>query len=265
MDVPGAAEVLGLSNDAVRKRASRGTVPARKTGSRWQVGVIIDRTLTDNQPDTNRTDDLITQPSESARLQLEAIRDEWLQPLINQITDQAEEIGRLKSEIRALQSGPLLSEAPVPTETVEEDVGVEKAAQDAQKRLQPPWWHNAPQWTWRVLAAISAVYTTIIAVVAGSVIVTLAISYGAWAIREGSVLIGRTGIEEIVGIVSIVTALVTIGVAFFQYRQIQSSYEQKIEAVTLSMPITASLATEGDLQTRVIRGNKGSEPQQDPD
>lgn len=34
--------------------------------------------------------------STSARFQLESIRDEWLQPLIAQIKDQAEEIGRLK-------------------------------------------------------------------------------------------------------------------------------------------------------------------------
>jgi len=109
MDVPGAAEVLGLSNDAVRKRASRGTVPARKTGSRWQVGVIIDRTPTGNRPDTNRTDDLITQPSENARLQLEVIRDEWLQPLINQITDQAKVIGRLEARIEELETSTIAS------------------------------------------------------------------------------------------------------------------------------------------------------------
>ncbi len=34
----------------------------------------------------------------TARAQLEAVRDEWLAPLVAQITEQAERIGRLEAE-----------------------------------------------------------------------------------------------------------------------------------------------------------------------
>ena len=40
--------------------------------------------------------------SEAARRQLEAIRDEWLAPLVAQIREQAEEIGRLRAEREAV-------------------------------------------------------------------------------------------------------------------------------------------------------------------
>lgn len=129
MDVTSAADFLGLTKDAVRKRASRGTLPARKTGGRWQVGVILDRSVTGDQPDTARSGDSIDQQPENARLQLEAIRDEWLQPLIDQIAEQAEEIGRLRAKIEVLETGT--SESPERVSATEDDrdvIAVDAAA-----------------------------------------------------------------------------------------------------------------------------------------
>ena len=46
----------------------------------------------------------------TARAQLEAVRDEWLAPLVAQITAQAERIGRLEAERDAAEAGRLAAE-----------------------------------------------------------------------------------------------------------------------------------------------------------
>ena len=48
--------------------------------------------------------DTLPAPSHNARDQLEAIRDEWLAPLVAQISEQAETIGGLRAERDALRS-----------------------------------------------------------------------------------------------------------------------------------------------------------------
>ncbi len=48
--------------------------------------------------------------SPSARAQLEAVRDEWLAPLVAQITAQAERIGRLEAERDAAEAARLAAE-----------------------------------------------------------------------------------------------------------------------------------------------------------
>jgi hypothetical protein len=49
----------------------------------------------------------------NARAQLEAIRDEWLAPLVAQITTQAERIGHLEAERTELQRRVEVAEAAV--------------------------------------------------------------------------------------------------------------------------------------------------------
>ena len=49
--------------------------------------------------------------SPAARAQLEAIRDEWLAPLVAQIREQAERIGRLEAERDALAAQVAATEA----------------------------------------------------------------------------------------------------------------------------------------------------------
>ncbi len=91
-----AAEQLGVTIELLRKRAQRGTVPAYKVDGRWFV--VLDTTTPivldtspgqDVQDGTSRTGQRAEtgQPPRSvtpaAMSQLEAIRDEWLQPLLN--------------------------------------------------------------------------------------------------------------------------------------------------------------------------------------
>ncbi len=120
VSVADAATVLGISEGAVRKRIERGQLSGRKVSGQWQI--ILNETPTSHATGHDTTSDETRQHPEGARshttrrdatttggtnlptvapaamAQLEAIRDEWLQPLIDQLKDQAEEIGRLKSE-----------------------------------------------------------------------------------------------------------------------------------------------------------------------
>jgi hypothetical protein len=95
---------IAVTVEMLRKRAQRGTIPACKQDGKWFV--VLDATeagsVLDGQDRTSRPgqDTPPTPPSTAispaARSQLEAIRDEWLQPLVEQLKDQAEQIGRLR-------------------------------------------------------------------------------------------------------------------------------------------------------------------------
>jgi excisionase family DNA binding protein len=115
LSVADAAQLLGVSPGAIRKRIERGQLPARKVAGQWRV--ILDTTGHDatgttsaTRPDvTTRHDeddkrDSIQAPPASAREQLEAIRDEWLAPLVAQISEQAEMIGQLRERAGRLQA-----------------------------------------------------------------------------------------------------------------------------------------------------------------
>ena len=94
-----AAERLGVGVELLRKRAQRNTIPAYKQDGRWFV--VLD-TVQDNeagpvQDNPSRTragqdvQDSVSGAgravtvSPAAYAQLQAIRDEWLQPLVAQI------------------------------------------------------------------------------------------------------------------------------------------------------------------------------------
>ena len=116
LSVADTAQLLGISPGAVRKRIERGQLAARKVRGQWHV--ILDAAGATGQDTTTTTRHDVTDTtprhnpnatgmtslaSDAARSQLEAIRDEWLAPLISQITEQAERIGHLEAEKTAAE------------------------------------------------------------------------------------------------------------------------------------------------------------------
>ncbi len=79
----------------------------------------------------------------TARAQLEAIRDEWLAPLVAQITTQAERIGQLEAERAELQRRVEAAEAALSRQ--HDEVGQERA-QEGSGTPEPPTvaQHDAP-------------------------------------------------------------------------------------------------------------------------
>jgi len=102
-----AADHLGVSENAVRQRIKRGTIPAAKVDGVWRLAVADQepdrQTDREDRPSVERSADheATTRPvvvSEAARSQLEAIRDEWLRPLVERIGALERENGRLEAE-----------------------------------------------------------------------------------------------------------------------------------------------------------------------
>lgn len=106
-----AAEQLGVTIGLLRKRAQRGTMPAYKVDGRWFV--VLDTTEPIVQPNSSGQDvqdvpsrtgqNTETPPpprsvSPAAMSQLEAIRDEWLQPLIDQNGELQRRLGRTEEQ-----------------------------------------------------------------------------------------------------------------------------------------------------------------------
>jgi len=112
-----AAARLGVSARTIRRWIQRGILPATETpdGYLLTVGDLANaRVLAERRPRPRSrghghaasTADTVTATvtrrdvavNPNARAQLEAIRDEWLQPLVETIARQAEQIGRLQAE-----------------------------------------------------------------------------------------------------------------------------------------------------------------------
>lgn len=106
-----AAEQLGVTIELLRKRAQRGTMPAYKVDGRWFV--VLDTTPPIVQPSgpgqdvqdvSSRTGQSTEPPprpravTPAAMSQLEAIRDEWLQPLIEKIGTLERTLGRTEEQ-----------------------------------------------------------------------------------------------------------------------------------------------------------------------
>jgi len=96
----------GLQVATVRKRIQRGQLVGYKGADhRWYVleDELPDATGRDATRDatghaTRQDATAAVAVNANARAQLEAIRDEWLQPLVETISQQAERIGRLEAE-----------------------------------------------------------------------------------------------------------------------------------------------------------------------
>ena len=102
-----AARLLGVSENAIRQRLKRQSLPAAKVEGVWRIWLPDQegRPGADHQPDQRPDQEgdqgATTSPvavSPAAVAQLVAIRDQWLQPLVAQIREQAELIGQLRAE-----------------------------------------------------------------------------------------------------------------------------------------------------------------------
>jgi hypothetical protein len=143
--VKDAARRMGLSDNAVRLRIKRGTLPAEKIGDNWFVVVggdqqpttdqrtVIGQATTTHQSRPTTTDRLVNDQSlvvaERIRVELETVRDEWLQPLIDQIRELEREAGRLAAEREHAQRQAEI--AALEREVVEAERDALLAAQDA--------------------------------------------------------------------------------------------------------------------------------------
>ncbi|MDP9474075.1 MAG: helix-turn-helix domain-containing protein [Chloroflexota bacterium] len=137
-----AARTLGVSENAVRQRIKRRSLPAAKVEGVWRVWLPDqeERPGGDHEPDHPRDHEGDYQGNQepttasvavspAARAQLEAVRDEWLQPLVDQLRSAERTIGRLEAERDALAV----------------EVARLKATQDAAVAAQEP--HHAAETT----------------------------------------------------------------------------------------------------------------------
>ncbi len=181
-----AARVAGVSARTIRRWIEKGTLPAvtgaggvlyvfpqdleaariasgsrpspvardrEDSGDMSPSGTVRDDW--DTLEDAGHVRDMLPVVSPAARSQLEAIRDEWLAPLVAQIREQAEQVGVLRTERdRALQERDALS-AEVERLKAAQDAAV--AAPEPQHEAQPaeavpdasaPWWAS---WWHRLL------------------------------------------------------------------------------------------------------------------
>ena len=91
----------------MRKRIQRGQLAGYKGADhRWYVldGEPLDATRDATQDKTGQDATGAVAVNANARAQLEAIRDEWLQPLVATISQQAERIGRLEAEQESISA-----------------------------------------------------------------------------------------------------------------------------------------------------------------
>jgi hypothetical protein len=133
-----AAEILGISAEAVRGRIRRGTLPVEREGG--TVHVLLDERMqnrttadqprtTGDQPD-DRTDLLISELQDRVRSLEEANREN------------RRIIAALTSRIPAIEAPPGDSRSP---ETAEEQQGrgePHSATGEAQEGVQRPWWRR---------------------------------------------------------------------------------------------------------------------------
>ena len=133
-----AAEILGISAEAVRGRIRRGTLPVeRESGTVYVLleGTAEDRT-TDDQPRTtgdqpdDRTDLLIAELQDRVRSLEEANREN------------RRIIAALTSRIPAIEAPQEASEAPQTAQESSEGAAPRPDAPGAQEGARRPWWRR---------------------------------------------------------------------------------------------------------------------------
>ncbi|MDP9472153.1 MAG: helix-turn-helix domain-containing protein, partial [Chloroflexota bacterium] len=154
-----AARVLGVSENAVRQRIKRRSLPAAKVEGVWRVWLPDqeERPGGDHQPDHPRDhegdyqdDQEATTASVSvspaARAQLEAVRDEWLQPLVDQLRSAERTIGRLEAERDALavevERLKAAQDATVAAPEPQHEAQFVETAPDTSPSWWAPWWRR---------------------------------------------------------------------------------------------------------------------------
>ena len=137
-----AAEVMGVTVDAIRKRVSRGTI-AHEKGEDGRVWVILDT----DQDTASKVRDA-DQPQSDA-VALISAKDETIAALREQLEQANERDRENRRIIAALTSRIPAIEAPAETpgaaETAEEQQGrgePHSATVESQESVQRPWWRR---------------------------------------------------------------------------------------------------------------------------
>jgi hypothetical protein len=124
MPIADAAKHLGVTVEMLRKRAQRGTLPAYKVDGRWfivvsehddQAPVQDETTVQDVQDRTSGPGHDVfktTTPTvtPAAFSQLEAIRDQWLRPFVDDLNVKSERIGQLQERLATTEQRALAAE-----------------------------------------------------------------------------------------------------------------------------------------------------------
>jgi hypothetical protein len=143
LSVPEAAEVLGISGDAVRSRIKRGTLETVREGGRvWVVLGATDRPTAQAQPTNPPSADLLYQEMQERIRYLESQIEEEREARRRADTLLARLMDRLP-ELESPQEVP--PETPgSPPEATEESERVEPHpdAPGAQEGAQRPWWRR---------------------------------------------------------------------------------------------------------------------------
>ena len=145
LDINAAALALGISSDAVRKRAERGTLDSERD-DQGHVWVWLDTDETDDQPRSEPPGvDLL---SEKER-RIEDLRDRiaYLERQVEEERDARRRadtlLARMMDRVPELEA-PESREAGAhgPAETEEGRGGPGPAREDAEKGAQRPWWRR---------------------------------------------------------------------------------------------------------------------------
>jgi hypothetical protein len=147
VDLPTAAELLDTTTEAVRKRASRGTLKSERHDGRVVVWVDDDRTEGGREAQVDREalleskDETISILREQLRLRAEEIQRRDV--IISQLTQANAALAARVPELEAAESHEEAAEA---AETVEHEPEREKphfsATVEAQEGTQRPWWQR---------------------------------------------------------------------------------------------------------------------------
>ena len=152
VDVATAAAALGISAGAIRKRLERGHLAGHKHGGQWRVRLSsLDRASATRRDATGHDTTGATghdapeatgstAVSSAARSQLEAIRDEWLRPLMERNEGLARQLGRVEQERDQLRAevGRLRLEQDAAGRP--QDGPGEAAPQRTRHPAPRPWW-----------------------------------------------------------------------------------------------------------------------------
>jgi excisionase family DNA binding protein len=138
LTVAQAAAALNISQDAVRKRISRGTIPHdRDESGRVYVYLVPSETV-------HRTDQ-DTAPNDATK----TVQDAYVRSLEDQIAFLRQELERkdrillnLTERIPELEAPPEARESPQTAEEERERAEPRSAAGGAQEGVQRPWWRR---------------------------------------------------------------------------------------------------------------------------
>src|SRR5215216_2136895 len=136
-----AADVLGISKDAVRQRIRRRTLQADK-GEDGRVYVYLDASVDDVQTDEGDEGDLVDELRDRVRYlerQVEEERDarRRADTLLAQLMQRIPEL-----EAPASPEAPEARESPETVEGEPERAEPQPTARGSQERVQRPWWRR---------------------------------------------------------------------------------------------------------------------------